>query len=298
VAKGAQDQAVAVSNAAKITSNINQALEMVEKNTQQVTRDSVEAAGTARRGSNVVEAAIKGMLSIQEKVDLSAKKVAQMGQHSEQIGSILETISEIASQTNLLALNAAIEAARAGEHGKGFAVVADEVRKLAERSAQATREIGGLIKDIQKTITEAVKAMQAGSSEVESGVGRNNQTGQALKEIMERIDMVNEQIQQMAGGVNKVAGSSMELVGSVESVSAVVEENTAATEEMFASSSQVSNMIENIASISEENNAAVEEVTASTEEMSAKVQQVSQSAAQLAELSQKLRRQVDQFKLS
>jgi len=297
VAKGAQEQAVAVGQASVLTANINQALERVGATTQHVTQGSIEAADTARAGSEVVDDAIRGMLAIQQKVDLSAQKVIQMGLHSEKIGTVLETISDIASQTNLLALNAAIEAARAGEHGRGFAVVADEVRKLAERSALATREIGGLIQDIQKSIAESVAAMREGAQEVEVGVGRNSQTGQALKDILVKIETVKQQMQDVTQGVTQVEQASSDLVGSVESVSAVVEENTAATEQMAAGSTEVSKMIEGIATISAENNAAVEEVSAATVQMRTQVQDVSQSAASLAQTAQALRRQMEQFRL-
>jgi methyl-accepting chemotaxis protein len=298
VAKGAQEQSQAISKAAEITSQMSNAIQQVTGNAASVTRDSAVAAEAARSGVQTVEETLKGMQSIKSKVGASAEKVQEMGKRSGEIGAIVETIEDIASQTNLLALNAAIEAARAGEHGKGFAVVADEVRKLAERSSQATKEIGTLIGGIQKTVEEAVKAMDEGSTEVELGVTSANKAGIALSDILKAAQAVNDQATLAGNAAASMSASSSELVSAVDSVSAVVEENTAATEQMTANSSEVTLAIESIASVSEENSAAIEEVSASTEEMSAQVEEVTASAQSLAELAQNLQQVVNRFKLS
>lgn len=298
VAKGAQEQSAAISKASNITSEISTDIQHVSGNVATVTKDSASTTDAAMRGSKMVEDTIQGMQSIKTKVDFSSKMVQEMGNRSEQIGVIVETIEDIASQTNLLALNAAIEAARAGEHGKGFAVVADEVRKLAERSSSATKEIGDLIKGIQTTVSEAVTAMEESALEVESGVSRADQSGQALNDILTAAQAVFSQAEEAAKAAAKMSSASDELVAAMDSVSAVVEENTAATEEMAAGSNEVTQAIENIASVSEENSAAIEEVSASAEEMSAQVEEVTASAQSLAEMAKTLQQVVARFKLN
>jgi len=298
VATGAQEQASSISMTSSITADISTAILQVAGNAQAVVEESNNAANAAKEGTKTVEATLTGMHAIKQKVDISAQKVQEMGKRSNQIGEIVTAIEDIASQTNLLALNAAIEAARAGEAGKGFAVVADEVRKLAERSSAATKEIGDIIKGIQKTVGEAVIAMDEGANEVDNGVTKANDAGNALVAILNAADAVSQQAIQASSAVEQMSNSANKLVTAVDSVSAIVEENTAATEEMAASSSEVSKAIENIASVSEENSAAVQEVSASAEEIAAQVQQVNSSAKALADLAKELQIVINKFRLN
>ena len=295
VAKGAQEQADAVNRAAELTEQIFAAIQEIAVSAEKQAKGAANSVANSEKNAHIVEDTVKGMDIIHQKVDQSALKVKEMGQRSNEIGTILATIDEIASQTNLLALNAAIEAARAGEHGKGFAVVADEVRKLAEKSASATREISGLIKQIQTSVAEAVNSMDESAQEVVRGTSLATQSRQALTIIMQAGIEGQKFGEEISHSAKHVQTISDDLVGSMERVSAVVEENSAATEEMAAGSTEVTSAVEIIASISEENSAAIEEISASTGEMTSQVEDVATAVQNLSEVTQTLNQVVGRF---
>lgn len=165
-----------------------------------------------------------GMSRIAESVRHSAGLIETLGKSSDQIGEIVRVIQDIADQTNLLALNAAIEAARAGEQGRGFAVVADEVRKLAERTTKATKEIGDMIRQIQQDTKGAVQSMQEGTDKVTGGVTLVNKMGDALATIVQRVNETAEMIRQIAVASEEQSMATQQIAGDVENVAKVSKE--------------------------------------------------------------------------
>jgi methyl-accepting chemotaxis protein len=254
-------------------------------------------SSSAADGARMTHETAEGMRRIKKAMDVVSSRVTDLGERSGEIGRIVATIDDIAAQTNLLALNAAIEAARAGEQGRGFAVVADEVRKLAERSSVATREIASIVGGIQTGVREAVSAMQLGSKEVETGNKLASDAGGALDNILEKSQKVGTQVDQILQAAHQLDSLSGGMVEAIERINRIVEQNAAATEEMTASSETVSKLIESSAGVAEENSAASQEVSASVEEMSAQVEEALAAAQSLAEMSEAMERAVAVFRL-
>ncbi len=198
----------------------------VSRNTSSASTSANEANELAISGGEVVVKAVKGMNKIADSVKDSSATVEALGKRSEQIGEIIEVINDIAGQTNLLALNAAIEAARAGEQGRGFAVVADEVRKLAERTTSATNEIADMIKGIQDDTGKAVESMHAGTSEVEEGVRLSSEAGEALEKIVDSVQNVTEMILQISAAVEEQSSASDQIIESICDVATITNKNT------------------------------------------------------------------------
>jgi methyl-accepting chemotaxis protein len=176
---------------------------------------------------------------ITDRVSQTATAIGALGTRSEEIGDIIGTIEEIADQTNLLALNAAIEAARAGEQGRGFAVVADEVRALAERTTRATCEIGEMIKAIQGETRSAVKTMEEGVREVEKGANSSLKSGSALDEIMRRIGEVSLQVSQIATAAEEQTATTSEVTSNIQMITDVVTQTAARAEETATAAAQL-----------------------------------------------------------
>ncbi|GJL67380.1 MAG: hypothetical protein NPIRA06_00150 [Nitrospirales bacterium] len=198
----------------------------VARNSTEAARIAQETAHTARGGQNEMQQSVMDMQQVSHAVVEAANIITALGRSSDQIGEIVRVIEDIADQTNLLALNAAIEAARAGEQGRGFAVVADEVRKLAERTTRATKEIGDMIREIQKDTRSAVLSIEQGTGQVEQGVGLAKKTGEALANIHSMINATAGMIQQIANATEKQSTATRQIASELESMTQATRQTT------------------------------------------------------------------------
>jgi len=246
IATGAEELAAQAGTVATASEEMTATSSEIARNCGMAADESRSANETAQVGATVVDGTITTMLQIAVRVKESAKAVEGLGVKGDQIGAIIGTIEDIADQTNLLALNAAIEAARAGEQGRGFAVVADEVRALAERTTRATSEIGEMIKAIQNETRGAVAAMDVSVRDVETGSGEAAKSGEALMEIQNRINAVTMQVSQMAAAAEQQTSTTAEITSNIQQISQVVQETARGAQESASSAGQLAHLAEEL----------------------------------------------------
>ena len=269
IASGSEVQKQATNESSIAMNEITTGIREVSKSTTSVSELAMDTSTEANSGNHSIQQVIQQMEKIDKVVDNSASIVKQLGDHSKEIGKIIDVITTIADQTNLLALNAAIESARAGEHGRGFAVVADEVRNLAEQSKSSAEQIAAFIEKIQADTSFAVDAMDMGTKEVKLGMEVVQEAEKGFKKILRLIEHVTAQTQ----------------------------ETSAASEEMSASLEQVNSSMEEIASITKASSDSTQNVASSSEEQLAAMEQINYSVSELTKMAEDLLEHVSKFKI-
>ncbi len=243
---GAGEAASQTDSLATASNEMASTSDEIAKNCVLAVEGSMHADKAAASGEAVVGETIKVMNRIAEQVSSGAEMVANLGKRSDQIGEIVVTIKAIADQTNLLALNAAIEAARAGEQGRGFAVVADEVRLLAEKTGGATQEISELIRSIQTEIRSAVDAMESGVAEVKNGITDADKSRIALEDILKQIKDVVMQVNHIAVAAEEQTATTSDINSNIQRITQVVQETAAGAQESASASSQLAGFAEDL----------------------------------------------------
>jgi methyl-accepting chemotaxis protein len=246
IATGTEVQSDRAEHVATASQEMSATVIEVAKNVSGVAESARNANESASKGSDIVSKTIASMNGIAETARESSEVIATLGDRSKEIGNIIKVIEDIADQTNLLALNAAIEAARAGEQGRGFAVVADEVRKLAERTSKATKEIGEMIISIQTETDKAIETMETEVKVVEEGVGLGQEAGKALDEIAAQVSEVTATIEQVATASEEQSTTADQISSDIEAVAEVTKETTEGVNQIVQASEEMARLAVNL----------------------------------------------------
>ena len=235
LAEASDHQAQQITAASAAINEMAVSIDQVSKNAQESTETAQKSVDVAHRGAETVRRTISGMDTIREQIQETSKRIKRLGESSQEIGDIVELINDIADQTNILALNAAIQAAMAGEAGRGFAVVADEVQRLAERSANATKQIEALVKAIQTDTNEAVISMEQTTANVVSGAKLAEEAGEALTEIEDMSKHIAELIQSISDSVRQQASAAANISDTMNVIQEITTQTSAGTNEVASS---------------------------------------------------------------
>ena len=249
ISRGMNDQTSRSTQIATAAEQMSQTVVDVAKNTSNIAQISMQAFDHARDGEGVVKRSVDEVQAIASTVAESSQVMQRLGESSGQIGDIVGVINDIADQTNLLALNAAIEAARAGEQGRGFAVVADEVRKLAERTTQATSQINSMISSIQSEVAHAGVAMNNATLQVESGVEFSRKTGDSLSNIVSSVNTLQSMIQQIASATEEMSSVSETISSDIHGIAAGSKEISAGSGQIAQASSDLARLATELQSV-------------------------------------------------
>jgi methyl-accepting chemotaxis protein len=281
VATNAESLSEAARRTSHTVSEMASGINQVAKIAQEADRISKKAFDDARTGDEAVGRTTQGIKTISETMENTARVITGLGKRSLEIGRILEVIEEIADQTNLLALNAAIEAARAGDAGRGFAVVADEVRKLAERSVEATKEIGEVIRQVQQETTDAVETARAGAAEAKEGIALADRAGLALRSITESVSRSSQLMDQIASATATQSQASADVLQTVGNMNTVTGQVTSAVRQQAEGSNQIRQAMDNINRIMAQAAYSTKEQSAGGRQVRIAVENMNRIAAQV-----------------
>lgn len=234
LAQASENQAQEISSASEAVNEMAVSIQGVSRNADTLAQEAQRSVDTAKAGTEAVQKTIEGMNTIREQIQETSKRIKRLGESSQEIGDIVELINDIAEQTNILALNAAIQAAMAGEAGRGFAVVADEVQRLAERSADATKQIEALVKTIQTDTNEAVISMEQTTSEVVSGAKLAEDAGTALGTIESVASHLSELVQSISAATRQQAKAAANVSDTMNVIQEITNQTSAGTSQTAA----------------------------------------------------------------